>query len=206
MKKFITSACLFAALALVSCNDNARLASQVQGAWTGTPENFTDNSVVTATILETFDFLSDGTVVAKGSHGGSVVIVGMISASTQVVADAGLVEPLSLTATAKSTISGTWTVIDDDEIALSLNPQSLKIDVDPSTLVVEGNVLTGSDTPKIDSIRPSVAVTIGASMKRALENRYASFRHLDDVKVKGPLLKFEIGKMDCVFTRQGAAQ
>ncbi len=206
MKKFITSACLFAALALVSCNDNARLASQVQGAWTGTPENFTDNSVVTATILETFDFLSDGTVVAKGSHGGSVVIVGMISASTQVVADAGLVEPLSLTATAKSNISGTWTVIDDDEIALSLNPQSLTIDVDPSTLVVEGNVLTGSDTPKIDSIRPSVAATIGASMKRALENRYASFRHLDDVKVKGPLLKFEIGKMDCVFTRQGAAQ
>ncbi|QCD43129.1 hypothetical protein [Duncaniella dubosii] len=206
MKNFITSACLFAALALVSCNDNARLASEVQGAWTGTPENFTDNSVVTATILETFDFVSDGTVIAKGSHGGSVVIAGMITASTQVVADAGLVEPLSLTATAKSTISGTWTVIDDDEIALSLNLQSLAVDVDPSTLVVEGNVLTGNDTPKIDSIRPSVAATIGASMKRALENRYASFRHLDDVKVKGPLLKFEIGKMDCVFTRQGEAQ
>ncbi|WP_289861801.1 hypothetical protein [Duncaniella dubosii] len=206
MKSFITSACLFAALALVSCNDNARLASEVQGAWTGTPENFTDNSVVTATILETFDFVSDGTVIAKGSHGGSVVIAGMITASTQVVADAGLVEPLSLTATAKSTISGTWTVIDDDEIALSLNLQSLAVDVDPSTLVVEGNVLTGNDTPKIDSIRPSVAATIGASMKRALENRYASFRHLDDVKVKGPLLKFEIGKMDCVFTRQGEAQ
>ena len=206
MKSFITSACLFAALALVSCNDNARLASEVQGAWTGTPENFTDNSVVTATILETFDFVSDGTVIAKGSHGGSVVIVGMITASTQVVADAGLVEPLSLTATAKSTISGTWTVIDDDEIALSLNLQSLAVDVDPSTLVVEGNVLTGNDTPKIDSIRPSVAATIGASMKRALENRFASFRHLDDVKVKGPLLKFEIGKMDCVFTRQGEAQ
>ncbi len=206
MKSFITSACLFAAFALVSCNDNARLASEVQGTWTGTPENFTDNSVVTATILETFDFVSDGTVIAKGSHGGSVVIVGMITASTQVVADAGLVEPLSLTATAKSTISGTWTVIDDDEIALSLNLQSLAVDVDPSTLVVEGNVLTGNDTPKIDSIRPSVAATIGASMKRALENRYASFRHLDDVKVKGPLLKFEIGKMDCVFTRQGEAQ
>ncbi len=206
MKSFITSACLFAALALVSCNDNARLASEVQGAWTGTPENFTDNSVVTATILETFDFVSDGTVIAKGSHGGSVVIAGMITASTQVVADAGLVEPLSLTATAKPTISGTWTVIDDDEIALSLNLQSLAVDVDPSTLVVEGNVLTGNDTPKIDSIRPSVAATIGASMKRALENRYASFRHLDDVKVKGPLLKFEIGKMDCVFTRQGEAQ
>ncbi|WP_289869671.1 hypothetical protein [uncultured Duncaniella sp.] len=206
MKSFITSACLFAALALVSCNDNARLASEVQGAWTGTPENFTDNSVVTATILETFDFVSDGTVIAKGSHGGSVVIAGMITASTQVVADAGLVEPLSLTATAKSTISGTWTVIDDDEIALSLNLQSLAVDVDPSTLVVEGNVLTGNDTPKIDSIRPSVVATIGASMKRALENRYASFRHLDDVKVKGPLLKFEIGKMDCVFTRQGEAQ
>lgn len=205
MKGFITSACLFAALALVSCNEKARLASEVQGSWTGTPENFTDNSAVTATILETYDFVPDETVIAPGSNGGSVVIIGMISASTQVVADAGLVEPLTLTATAKSTVSGTWTVIDDDEIALALNPQTLTVDVDPSALVVEGNMLV-DNAPKIDSIRPSVANTIASSMKRALENRYASFRHLDDVKVKGPLLKFEIGKMDCVFTRQGAAE
>ncbi len=205
MKGFITSLCLFAALGLVSCDENARLAKSIQGSWSGTPENFTDNSVVTATILETIDFADMPDAVAPGSNGGEVVIAGMISATTQVVASGDMAEPLTLTATAKSTVSGTWTVIDDDEVALALDPTTLSVEVDPKTVVIEGNVLSGT-VPQMDSIRPSVASSISSSMQRALSTRYASFRHLDDVKVKGPLLKFEIGKIDYVFTRQGAAQ
>lgn len=205
MKGFITSLCLFAALGLVSCDENARLAKDLQGSWSGTPENFSDNSVVTATILETFNFSEVPDAVAKGSKGGEIVIAGMISASTQILATGDMTEPLTLTASAMSTVSGQWTVVDDDEVALVLDPATLSVEVDPRTVVVEGNVLSGA-APQMDSIRPSVASSVAASMKRALTARYASFRHLDDVKVKGPLLKFEIGKIDYVFTRQGAAQ
>ncbi|MCM1075895.1 MAG: hypothetical protein NC411_00870 [Bacteroides sp.] len=205
MKRLIISTCVFAALAFTSCDENARLANEMQGSWTGTPENITDNSVVTATILETLDFTQSDIAVPKGSKGGELMIAGMISASTQVLSEGAMIEPLTLTASAKSTISGTWTVIDDDEIAVALDPATLAVEVDPKTVVMEGNPLTGS-APRIDSIRPSVASTIEASMQRVLMTRYASFRHLDDVKVKGTLLKFELGKMDCVFTRQGAAQ
>ncbi len=141
-----------------------------------------------------------------GDKSGPIVIAGMLTVSTQVVADADYVEPLTLTATAKSSISGTWTVIDDDEIALALDINTLNVEVDPSDVVAEGNAMLGTNNVQIDSLKPSVSQSVSGAMKRALAMRYASIRHLDDVKVKGPLLKFEIGKMDCVFTRQGAQQ
>ncbi len=206
MKGLITSACIFAALSLVSCDGSSRLAKNIQGSWSGTPENFTDNSAVTATILETLDFSAPAASSVMGEKSGPIVISGMLTVSTQVVADADYVEPLTLTATAKSSISGTWTVIDDDEIALALDINTLNVEVDPSDVVAEGNAMLGTNNVRIDSLRPSVTQSVSAGMKRALAMRYASIRHLDDVKVKGPLLKFEIGKMDCVFTRQGAQQ
>lgn len=201
MKGLITSACLFAALSLVSCDGSSRLAKDIQGSWSGTPENFIDNSAVTTTILETYDFSS----AESGAKSGNLTIAGMITISTQVLADAGFEQPLTLTASARSTVSGTWTVIDDDEITVALDPATLNVEVDPEQVVAEGNLL-GTQTPDIKEMRQGVAQTIADNMKRALGVRYASVRHLDDVKVKGTLLKFEIGNMDCVFTRQGAAQ
>ncbi|MCM1356506.1 MAG: hypothetical protein NC212_08900 [Staphylococcus sp.] len=207
MKGIITSLCLFATLSLVSCDETARLAKELPGSWAGTPENISDNSLVTASIIETLDINADNSVVAKGSRGGVITIAGMLSVTTQVVSDEpDLVEPLSLTAAAKSLISGTWTVIDDDEVVLVLDLSTLNVDVDPSSLVVTNNLVTATPNPKVESLKASVLNTIGESMKRALYNRYTSIRRLDDVKVKGPLLKFEIGKTDCVFTRQGDAQ
>lgn len=201
MKGLITSACLFAALSLVSCDGSSRLAKDIQGSWSGTPENFIDNSAVTTTILETYDFSS----AESAAKSGNLTIAGMITISTQVLADAGFEQPLTLTASARSTVSGTWTVIDDDEITVALDPATLNVEVDPEQVVAEGNLL-GTQTPDIKEMRQGVAQTIADNMKRALGVRYASVRHLDDVKVKGTLLKFEIGNMDCVFTRQGAAQ
>lgn len=201
MKGFITSLCVFAALGLVSCDENARLAKELPGSWAGTPENISDNTAVTATILETLDITADDSAVAKGSHGGIITIAGMLSATTQFVGDQ--VEPVSLTASAKSQVSGTWTVIDDDEVAVILDISTLTVNVDPDAVTINNSILAGTQVPQIDSMKPAVASTIAESMKRALTTRYTTLRRLDDVKVKGPLMKFEIGKTDYVFTRQG---
>lgn len=204
MKGFITSLCLFAVLGLVSCDETARLAKELPGSWGGTPENISDNTAVTATILETIDITADDSAVAKGSHGGVVTIAGMLSATTQFVSDQ--TEPVSLTASAKSLVSGTWTAIDDDEVAVILDISTLTVNVDPDAVTINNSILNGEAAPQIDSMKPAVISTIAESMKRALATRYTSLRRLDDVKVKGPLLKFEIGKTDYVFTRQGDRQ
>lgn len=206
MKVLLTSLCLLVSMAFVSCDENARLAKEIQGSWTGTPENFSDNSSVTSTILETYDFITNLDGTGRQEKSGEVLIEGMITMSTQIVAEGDFNEPLSLTATAKSSIKGTWIVADGDEIALTLDSESLTVDSDPDAIVVEGNILGAENSPKIDTIRPSVAKAMAENVKRALTTRYAGIRHLDDVKVNGPLMKFEIGKKDYVFTRQGASE
>ncbi len=194
------------ALGLSSCDENARLAKELHGTWAGTPENVTDNTAITATLIETYSFTDAAQTMSKGAYGGDISITGMISCSTQILADSTIIEPVTLTASAVSTINGTWTVIDDDEIAVSLNPQTLVVTMDPEAVSVANNVVTNNDNPSIEKLRPGITVTLRDGIKHTLSMRYASIRQLDDIKIKGPLLKFEIGKNDYVFTRQGESK
>lgn len=91
-------------------------------------------------------------------------------------------------------------------MAVILDISTLTVNVDPDAVTINNSILNGETAPQIDSMKPAVISTIAESMKRALATRYTSLRRLDDVKVKGPLLKFEIGKTDYVFTRQGDRQ
>lgn len=203
MKGLFISLGIVTAMSLVSCDETARLAKELPGTWAGTPENITDNSALTASVIESFEIVSDPSAVPEGKNGGLINVVGMLSATTQLVGDQSFSEPVGLTASARSSISGTWVVIDDDEVALQLDPATLKIEIDPDAIVTNNNLLNSEGTAKIASMKPTIAESMAAGMRQALSTRYSSFRHLDDVKVKEPLLKFEIGKTDYVFTRQG---
>lgn len=205
MKSLLSLVPLFELLAIsavvVSCsNSEARFAKEVPGIWQGTPEMFSDNSAVTATIIDTYEF-SPAEMTANETLSGSVTVTGMVNTTTQIVGDSALIEPLSLSASARTTISGTWTVIDDDEISLSFDTQSLMVDVDPNG-VVANNAPLSIGTPAIDSITPKLCKTLEHSIRMALTARYAALRHMDDVKIKGALLKYEINHEDFVLTRQ----
>lgn len=191
------------ALSLASCNENARLAKDLYGTWAGTPENITDNTAVTASLIETY-FMSDAPgALPKDTYGGEITVSGMVSCSTQIIADSTSAEPVTLTASATSSINGTWIVIDDDEITVTFKPETLQVNMDPEAVTVANNVVTNNDTPSIESLKPGITNTLREGIRQALFMRYASLRHLDDIKIKGPLLKFEIGNNDYVFTRQG---
>ncbi|MCI9284657.1 MAG: hypothetical protein HFJ91_02395 [Muribaculaceae bacterium] len=188
-------------VAMCSCDENARLAKEISGEWVGTPENFTDNSALTASIIDTYLFSPDTCTTSK-CHAGPLVIDGMISTTTQIVGDSSFIEPISLTASARSSIKGSWRVVDDDEILITLDPATITIDVDPSAIALNSTMVAGGKSPAIDSLRPAVAANIGQSLRQALPIHYAGIRHLDDIKIKGALLKYEINDVDYVLTRQ----
>lgn len=200
MKSYISLLGVALALGLSACSESARLAGELPGVWTGTPENFTDNSAVSATIIESYAFVPDTTAQDKLS--GKLTVTGAISSNIQVVGNDSFIEPLNLTAAAVSTISGTWKVVDDDEVTVALDPSTLSVKVDRDGVAINSNLLNANATPSIDSIRPEIVSTIENGMKQALATRYAHVRVLEDVKVKKPLLKFEIGKTDYVLTLQ----
>lgn len=186
---------------VVSCsNSEARFAKEIPGVWQGTPETFSDNSAITATIIDTYEFLP-AAMTANETLSGPVTVTGMVNTTTQIVGDSAFIEPLSLSASARTSISGTWTVIDDDEIAISFDPQTLTVEVDPDAVVANNNPLSVSE-PAVDSIRPALCKTIEHGIRTALTARYAAMRHMDDVKVKGALLKYESDHEDFVLTKQ----
>ncbi|MDE6394473.1 MAG: hypothetical protein K2K77_03940, partial [Duncaniella sp.] len=118
----LSLASLFGLLAVstiaVSCSSGeARLAKEIPGVWQGTPEIFSD-APYTATIVDVYDFApASGT--GDSALSGNISVTGMVNTTTQIEGDAAFIEPLRLSVSARTAISGTWTVIDDDEILLS---------------------------------------------------------------------------------------
>lgn len=196
MKKFYYLFIGLMAVAFGSCDENARLAREIQGTWTGTPERLNDAENVTSTIVETYTFTPDE--VNPKAKNGNVTITGNVSSNIPVA-----VSPVSISAAATTSIQGTWTVIDDDEIALVLDPKSLQVKVDPEAVTVSNDIFTDQNIPQVDSLRREVTANIAAQLRRDAEIHYMSVRQLDDVKIKGPILKFEIADIEYVLTRQG---
>ena len=197
---------LMAVVALLyGCSNlNARLAKDVTGVWQSTPEAFSDNSALSATIVDTYEFGQAG-MTANETLTGPLTISGMVNVNTQVVSDTTGVQPTAISAAARTSVSGTWTVIDEDEISISIDLTTLTVDVDPAAVAASVGSF-GTASPQIDSLRPSIASGIEASIKQALTLRYGSLTHMDDVSVKGNLLKYEIADTDFVLTRQSAAE
>lgn len=183
-------------------NQNARLAKEVTGFWQSTPEAFSDNSALSASIVDTYEFGQAG-MTASETLTGPLTISGMVNVTTQVVSDTTGVQPTSISASARTTVSGTWTVVDDDEISISLDLTTLSVNVDPEAIAANLGAISTS-TPQIDSLRPALASSIQASIRQALTLRYGSLTHMDDVSVKGNLLKYEAGPVDYVLTRQSS--
>lgn len=196
MKKFYYLFIGLMAVAFGSCDENARLAREIQGTWTGTPERLNDAENVTSTIVETYTFTPDE--VNPKAKNGNVTITGNVSSNIPVA-----VSPVSISAAATTSIQGTWTVIDDDEIVLVLDPKSLQVKVDPEAVTVSNDIFTDQNIPQVDSLRREVTANIAAQLRRDAEIHYMSVRQLDDVKIKGPILKFEIADIEYVLTRQG---
>lgn len=158
---------------------------------------------MTATIIETYTFtLAEG----EDPTSGSLDITSLISSMSQMGETGGFIEPLSLSASASVSIHGTWTAVDDDELSVSLDMNSLNVKVDPAAVVVTTDVLNDKDTPQVETMKSALCDRITAQLKQQMMSRYGELNQLDDVKVKDNVLKFEVGKKDYILTRQGTAR
>lgn len=185
-------------LTLVSCDETARLAKKIQGSWCGTPERLSDEMSGTANIVETFNFVRD-----DDKNGGPLIISAMVDATGPLQQTDQIVQPYALSAAAEVSAQGVWTAIDDDEVSVAIDPQSIEIDIDPADIVFDTNLLTNQEAPALDSIRPLAAVSLKARLKREITTRFLELKHLDDVKVKKNLLRYEVGKKDITMSRIG---
>lgn len=179
-----------------SCDEKARLASDIEGSWSGTPERIYVSDAASSTITRIFTFV-------KGGNDTPATVIADVTFSTEqaVQPSDSIVQPVTITAAGSATISGTWSAIDDDEIAIVFDYSTMKVDVDPEAVAVDYDILSSTDTPQLEALRPAMAQSVKTHLTRVMTQSVFDFARLDDIKIKGNIMSCEINKKDLTFHR-----
>ena len=197
MRHFINYAIAAAAACIfLSCDEEARLASELDGSWSGVPVTISNDISGLVTGVDTYLFSK------TDSKQGTVDIATMISVSNALPEDSALVQPYSHTISAKAVATGTWMVTDDDEVNIAVDPASIVVTVDPDAIDFDTSLLTGNEAPVVDSMNAKQVSIVCAQIRKEMVNYYSSMSKLDDVRIKSDKLVYEIGKTKYVMSRQ----
>lgn len=107
--------------------------------------------------------------------------------------------PYELNIAATSVATGSYHFTDDDEIVIAIDNKSVKVNIDPEAVSYGSNVLTGVQTPAIDSIKPAIVNRYNTLLLPEVKNYYSRFNKIDDIKVKESIMSCEIGDRDYTF-------
>lgn len=207
--KIILSLAAIMSVGLASCDETARLATSLEGNWTGTPTAANNKSKILdrmssinqdgpeiQTITPTLSIIKD-----PGVSGGSMKYSAIYTVSQNVTTVATDV-PFSVTANVTANANASWTAYDDDEINVSIDPASVKINVDPASVRLEYTVLTDKPASSLDSIKTHMMSNIEKMFTAAVSTKLLSINEFEDIKVKGPSMTLEIGYDDFNFIKK----
>lgn len=182
---------IIGASGLASCSKT----SDFLGVWTSTtPEDITTSvpAASSATSLVSISFV-EGT---GKNDGGSVALTSIINVNQPVTGSPmSMNQPYEVNVAATASLGGTWIYEEgsDDDLLLSLDLSTLKVNVDNNGVTFTQNMLTGAQQPQIDSLTTVTAELWKNQLTQAMTKEFSRFKKLDDVKVhKGQVLTFEI--------------
>ena len=145
----------------------------------------------------------------QSDRSGKITITALLDANQPVSSsDSSLMQPYEVSVAATASITGDWTYEDrdDDDIIVSLDPESLKVRVDPDGVTFSQDILTGNERPVLDSLTAATAAVWTRSLTAAMRVEFAKYQKISDVKVKKNILSCEIDDRDYSFRRVGAQQ
>lgn len=198
MKKFILPIVAVMAVAIAGCNESEKLAKDLNGTWQGVPETLGNKVLTESSVTETFTFVHQ-----EGTPGGTIQINSEIAQQRAASADASLEAPFTVTVSATSTISGSWEAVDDDEIRISLNPESFLLRVDPEAVALTANPFSQYPVANVDSMKQSMIEFLTADLTGQMKAHYQMYNQIDeaDLKDKGTRLKLEAGKLEFLLKK-----
>lgn len=175
-----------AALGLSSCD----VRPKVQGAWQGEVTQNMPGDV--RSMLATYTFEKDGSATASYLWN----IAQPLQQTDSIVA----AYEVSISGTAS--MSGTWRYAhdEDDEVVITFDPASVQVNVDPDGVQYRENMLTGTQAPALEDLKPAIAEKYGEMIRQDFTANGLTLR-LDDIEIKGQTMKFEINDVDYFFKK-----
>lgn len=198
IRPILAGAAVVLGLTMVSCDTAMSLAKDVNGTWAGGVDRILGDAL-NSDVFSTYTFTYDA---ASAKAGGDIVINATLAGNyNDNVVVGETPSNVSVTVAGTSSISGTWTAIDDDEIVITLNPSTLKVSLDPAAQTLTSSAVLTAEA--IDTLKPNLLSMIKDRMAYDLRIKYSSPIHMDDVKVKGgKTLEYEVNDIDYTLTSE----
>lgn len=195
---------------IVSCDKNAKLASEIEGVWSGNATVISKDShkekqdnnakplgAKVNSITPSFTFTPDASV----KNGGKLTFSGVYSVN-QAVSSQSVDVPFEATANVRATGQGTWTAKDDDEIIVMMDASTISTTVDSASVALGYAVLTDKPVAELESLKEQILPNITTSFSAEVKKNVTSIHKLDDIKIKGSVMTLEIGKTDFTLNKQ----
>lgn len=195
----ITAAASFIAASLASCSRNENFL----GSWTEEkPRDIT--ALVPAASTATSQLSLDFTQGEAGeSSNGPVYISSVISLQQPVDANPSVISGYEVSVAATASVSGVWSYKpgSNNDIVITLNPSTFRVDVDNHGVTFTENLLTEQEKPVLDSLSQATAEQWKAQLTPAMEQEFNSLNNLSDVKVEHPgTLTFKTEDPEVTYT------
>ncbi len=188
---------LASAIIISSCSNRP----DVSGTWAGTPVKIDNISAACdANATMSISFNNSG----NQKDNGTVTISALIDANQPVVSpDNAVDQAYEVSVAATALISGQWSFEydDDDDIILTLDPQTLQVNVDPDGVTFTENVLTSAQQPRLDSLTTATAAAWKRSITKAMKQQFFALQKISDVKIHNGIMSCEINDRDLTFRK-----
>lgn len=165
-------------LGLTSCDTRPN----VIGSWQGTFRGEIPGTA-TSNLTATYSFDRTGAVTAS-------YLINFTEAATPVDS---IVTPYMISVSGTALINGKWQYVqgEDDEIAIVYDMSTLGVNIDPQAVNIEVNQLDEQQTPVLEDMKASLV----KKYTKLVTDYFQSTPTVvwDDVKVKKPILRYEIG-------------
>lgn len=166
-------------VSLVGCESPGRLASKVEGDWSGTPIRFNRKMPVSGEMTPLFHFERSGS-----RSGGTMTVSADVAVMMPVNApiDSAGVAAVSATASGIATVTGVWEADDDNDIDLVFDLSTLTITLNPLVEFELADMWSANDVPVAHRVSDAVQKTFAKQMKRAVTQTLRDMDKLKDIK------------------------
>ena len=189
---------------LSSCSSK----DDIEGTWTGTPQKMAaagsdgvTGPLVNSRVITTLTFTPE----SNDSIDGTVQFSSTVSAQDEINENNGvsLDVPYEVSVSAITTATGTYKFVDDDDIAIFLDDNSIEVSMDPEAVKFTSNVADGRQHPEIENLRTGQFWRFKTDILSNMRQEYLRYHRLSDVKVKDNILSVAIDDHDYSFRRAG---
>ncbi|MGN0210701.1 MAG: hypothetical protein ACI391_06250 [Muribaculaceae bacterium] len=149
------------------------------------PENSIVNFVTSMDIMAGEDNIS-----------GPLRLSSLVDITQRIEGDTAVINmPYDVSVAASTTVSGTWTLVDEDEIAIAVDMKSLQVNINANSVTFSQNLLTKVDVATVDSLTEVAIDCWKKEVRRAWTYELSHLQTLDDVEVSENrnMLTFEVG-------------